>query len=104
MLKGLRENFRDGVDRLRWLAGIFSERFKVEVITVRLLYRREEMQKKKEELMTTVGRRVCELKSIADRDVFKDKTVIDALDEIEKTEKDLDEIRQRISEANGERT
>ena len=98
MLKKVKDNFSKGIERIKWFATVFAERFKIEIAIIKLLYQSDEMDKKKEELLKTVGQRVYELKKYADKNVFRDRVVVDALDEIETIEKNMDELKQKVAE------
>ena len=98
MFKRLRENFGKGTSNLKWFASVLSERLKIELAVIRLLYQSDDMEKSREELLKTIGRRVYDLRGTADKNILKDKTVMEALHEIEKIEKNIDELRQKVSE------
>jgi hypothetical protein len=98
MIERIKESFRSGVSRVKWFATVFAERMKVEIAVMGLLYRSGEMEKKKGELLRTIGLRVCELKGSSERNLLKDRTVIEAVEEVEKLEKEMEELKQRASE------
>jgi hypothetical protein len=98
MLQRLLENFRKGIARTKWVASVFTERVRIEITIIKLLYRSDEMDKKREELLKTIGQRVYDSRTIPDKDIFKDRVVIDALTEIENIERNIGELRQRIAE------
>ncbi len=98
MLQRLRENFRKGLYKLKWFAAVLSERLKIEIAVIELLYKSDEMEKKKEELLKTIGLRVYESKGNPDKNIFKDRAVIGALEEIDKIEKDINELKLKVSE------
>ena len=98
MLKKVKDNFSKGIERIKWFSVVFAERFKIEIAIIKLLYQSDEMDKKKEELLKTVGQRVYELKKYADKNVFRDRVVVEALDEIETIEKNMDELKQKVAE------
>lgn len=98
MLQRLRENFRKGLNKVRWFAAVLSERLKIEIAVIELLYQSDEMEKKKEELLKTIGRRVYELKGNLDKNILKDRMVLEALEEIDTIEKNIDELKLKVSE------
>lgn len=98
MLKRIKDNFTRGVERIKWFATVFSERLKIEITIVKLLYKSDEMDKRRDELLRDIGRRVYELKGHAERNPLKDRAVLDAVKEIEKIEKDVNELKQKVSE------
>jgi len=104
MIERIKENFRDGIYRIKWFASVFAERLKIEIAVVKLLYRSDELEKNKNELLMTIGRRVYELKENPDKNILKDKEVAESLSAIEMLEKDIDEVKQRVSEMSGVRS
>ena len=62
MLKNVYENFRKGIEKIKWFATLFSERMNIEIAIFKLLYQSDEMTKKRETLLKTIGERVVELK------------------------------------------
>ncbi len=98
MFQRVRENFRKGMDKIRWFATVLSERLKIEIAVMKLLFQSDEMEKHREDLLKALGRRVYELRSSPDKNILKDKTVSGTLEEIEKIEKNIDELKQKVSE------
>ncbi len=98
MFKRMRENFGRGADKLRWFATVLSERLKIEIAVLRLLYRSDEMEKDREDLLKTLGQLVYDLRGNPDKNIFRDRTVSDTLQELEKIQKNIDELKQKASE------
>ncbi len=98
MLQKFRENFKKGLYKLRWFAAVLSERLKIEIAVIEMLYKSDEMEKKKEELLKTIGMRVYDSKGNPDKNIFKDRMVIGALEEIDKIERDVDDLKRKVSE------
>jgi hypothetical protein len=98
MLKGLQDNFKKGIEKIKWFSSLISERLKIEVAVIRLLYKSEEMAKKKHGLMQAIGQRVIELKGHSDKNIFKDSVIVEATAEIEKLDKNIDELKQKAAE------
>jgi hypothetical protein len=65
---------------------------------MKLLYQSEQMEKKKEDLLKTIGRRVLELKEHTDRQVLNDRVVTEALAEIEEINREIESTRKKASE------
>jgi len=97
-LKKIYENFRKGIKKIQWFASLFSERMHVEIALFRLLYQSDEMARQRESLLKTIGERVVELKGHAEKNVFKDSVLAEALAEIEKIDKYIDDLRHKASE------
>lgn len=98
MIKGLQENFKSGIEKIKWFSSLFSERLKLELAVVRLLYRSGEMDRKREELLQIIGKRVMELRGHSDKNIVKDTVIAEATAEIEQIEKNIEELKQKASE------
>jgi hypothetical protein len=98
MLKKLKGNFESGVERIKWFSSLFSDRIKIEYSVIRLLHQSEQMEKKKDELMRTIGNRVYELKGYSEGHVLKDGIISEALSEIEKIDKEIESTKKKASE------
>jgi hypothetical protein len=103
MFQKLRENFKEGLYRLKWVAIVLSERLKIEIAVIKLLYQSDEMEKSREKLLKSIGRRVYELHGSPDKNIMRDRTVLAALDEIRKIEKNIDELKKKVSEMSSAR-
>jgi seryl-tRNA synthetase len=101
MFEKLRESFSRGIERIKWFSTVFSERLKIEIAIVTLLYQSDEMHKKREELYRDIGRRVYELRGNSEKNIFKDRVAAEAIEVIEKLEKGLDELNRKVSEVSG---
>ncbi|MEJ2684521.1 MAG: hypothetical protein P8Z71_09020 [Candidatus Sulfobium sp.] len=101
MLKRIMEDFRGGLSRIRWFAVVFSERFKIEIAIIKLMYRSDEMEKRRQELFRTIGERIYEVRGNTEKNVFRDKVIVDAMEDIEKMEKEIEELKERVSEIHG---
>lgn len=98
MFERIRVNFTKGIGRIKWFAAVFSERLKIEIGVIKLMYKSDEMNQKKEELFRTIGRRVYEFREHPDKNILRDRTVSEAIDEIARTEKDIAELQRKASE------
>ena len=98
MWKRLKNNFDSGVEKIRWFSSLFSERLKIEYVVMKLLYQSEQMERKKDELMKTIGQRVYDLKGHSDKYILKDMVIIEALREIEKINSEIDLTKKKASE------
>jgi hypothetical protein len=98
MWKKLNENFDRGIEKIKWFSMLLSDRIKIEFSVMKLLYQSEQMKKRKEELMKTIGERIYELKGHPDRYVLKDKVIADALDELDKINAEIESAKKKASE------
>lgn len=98
MLKRIKDSFDRGVERIKWFSALLSDRVKVEVSVIKLLYQSDQMEKRKEYVLRTIGRRVHELKDYPDRQILKDTIIADALAEIEQITSEIEQTRKKASE------
>jgi seryl-tRNA synthetase len=98
MWKKSKENFERGIEKIKWFSILLSDRLKIEYSVMKLLYQSEQMQKKKDELMKTIGQRIYELKGHSDRLVLKDRVIEDALSELEKISSEIESTKKKASE------
>jgi hypothetical protein len=98
MLKKIKDSFDSGLDKIKWFSSLLSDRVKVEVSVMKLLYQSDQMGKRKEDVLRTIGRRVHELKEYPDRQILKDTVISDALAEIEQITSEIEQTRKKASE------
>ena len=98
MIKKLKTNFDTGVEKIKWFSSILSDRLKIEFSLIKLLYKSDQLEKKIDELMKNIGRRVYELKETSDRSILKDRVIMDALNEIAKIDSDIESTKKKASE------
>jgi RNA processing factor Prp31 len=98
MFKKIYENFRNGMEKIRWFATLFSERINIEVAIFKLLYQSDEMARKRKTLLNTIGERVVELKGQSEKNIFRDSVVVVALEEIDQIDKHINELRHKAGE------
>ena len=92
------ENFRQGLHKIKWFATLFSERLNIELAVFKLLHQSDEMTKKRETLLRTIGEQVVAMKDHPEKNVFKDSIVVVALQEIEKIDKNIEDLKQKAGE------
>ncbi|MCJ7481619.1 MAG: hypothetical protein MUO31_01495 [Thermodesulfovibrionales bacterium] len=98
MLKRIKDSFDSGVEKIKWFSSLLSERVKVEVSVLKLMYQSDQMERRKDDLMKTIGRRVHELKEYPDRQLLKDRIIDDSLVEIEHIIREIELTRKKASE------
>ncbi|VAX30567.1 hypothetical protein MNBD_NITROSPIRAE02-376 [hydrothermal vent metagenome] len=90
--------FHNGVERLRWLASLFSERLHIELAIIKLLNNLEVLRKKREEIVLRLGERVLQLKESPSPDVFTDQEIRAIIKEIEAINEEIEAAKSRVSE------
>jgi len=98
VIKRLRNNFDNGIEKIKWFASLLSDRLKIELSVMKLLHESDQMEKKRDELAKKIGRRVLEMKEHADRQVLKDSVITDTISEIEKIDREIEQTRKKASE------
>ncbi|PKL50412.1 MAG: hypothetical protein CVV37_07115 [Nitrospira bacterium HGW-Nitrospira-1] len=98
MLKKIYENFRNGAEKIKWFAALFSERMNIEVAIFKLLYQSDKMARKREALLKTIGEQVVELKGHSEKNIYRDSAVSETLEEIEKIDKRINDLKHKASE------
>ncbi len=98
MLKRVKDNFDSGVEKIKWFSSLVSDRVKVELSVIKLLYESDRLEKKREELMKAIGRRVLELKDFPDSHILKDGAIASAIADIEAITREIEETRKKASD------
>lgn len=98
MWKKLKENFDRGIEKIKWFSILLSDRLKIEYSVIKLLYQSEQMKKRRDELMKTIGQRIYELKGHPDRYILKDRVIADALSELEGINSEIESTKKKASE------
>jgi len=98
MFRRLKGNFDEGVEKIKWFSSLLSERIKIELSLMRLLYHAEELEKTREDLMKEIGKRVCVLKDHSDAHVLRDKVISETLTEIGKIDEEIESARRKASD------
>ena len=101
MLKRLKLNVDRGIEKIKWFSTVLSERLKIELLVMKLLFQSDKMEKKRDELLKKIGQRVYELKGDPERNVLKDRSVKEALSEIEQINSEIDSTKKKASEISG---
>jgi hypothetical protein len=98
MIKRIKDSFDNGVEKIKWFSALVSDRIKVEFSVMKLLYHTDQLEKRREDLMKSIGRRVLELKDNPDRQILKDTIIADAITEIDQITSEIEQTRKRASD------
>jgi hypothetical protein len=98
MWKKIKDNFDSGMEKVRWFSSLLNERLKIEFSLISLLHQSSEMEKKRAELMKTIGERVYELRNGPARLVLGDPVIVEALHKLETLDAEIEDLRKRASE------
>lgn len=97
MLETIKKDFEEAIERIKWFASLLSERVRVEIMVFKLLYKSEELKKRKDELLKKIGEEVYELRE-KEKNIYANKKVMDAIKELETLEPEIKETVERASE------
>jgi hypothetical protein len=94
----IKRNFENGLAKIKWFSSLLSDRAKIELSVMKLLYESDQMEKKRDELMKTIGRRVFELRESSDRHIMKDRVIAESISEIEQISGEIETTKKKASE------
>ncbi len=98
MLKKIKDNFSSGVDRIKWFSTVFSERVKIEFSVLKLLSDGEKKEKERAEKLKVIGERVFEFREQPDKNLLKDKVIMETMAELEKIDSEIDGIKKKAAD------
>ncbi|MFH1015188.1 MAG: hypothetical protein V1762_04650 [Nitrospirota bacterium] len=98
MWKKIKNNFNSGIERIKWFSSLLSERVKIEFSVIKLLSDRDKKEKDRAEKMRLIGERVFELREQQDKNILKDKVIASSIDEMEKLDSEIEDIKKKVSE------
>lgn len=98
MVKKMKDNFLKGIAKVRLFAFFFSERLKVEIAVMKLLFRSDEVARQKDEHLKSIGLRVLRLKDQREKEVLKDREITEALAAVAKLDQEISDLKEKISE------
>ncbi|HTR44126.1 MAG TPA: hypothetical protein VMH06_00340 [Thermodesulfovibrionales bacterium] len=98
MWRKVKDNFDSGVERVKWFSSLVSDRLKIEIALMKLLYRSSEMEKKRAALLTAVGERLYGMRNGPDKNVLRDPDVLRTLKQIEDLDAEMEDLRKKASE------
>ncbi|MEW5746563.1 MAG: hypothetical protein AB1805_14120 [Nitrospirota bacterium] len=97
MLSRIKKDFDEGVRKVRWFASLLSERLRIEIAIFKLLYKAEELKKRRDELLKQIGEEVYAMRG-KDKNVYANAGVMSAVKELEQLEPEIQETIDRTAE------
>lgn len=94
----LKESFDSGIERIKRLGSLLSERLKVEAAVIKLIRESDNLEKKRASLVKEIGERVFELRGRGGINVYEDDIVKQTLVELDKLDAEITEIKKKASE------
>ncbi|MCC6346854.1 MAG: hypothetical protein IT388_06660 [Nitrospirales bacterium] len=97
MFVKVHRDIENGVRKVKWFASLLSERVRIEIAIFKLLYRSEELKKRRNELLVQIGEEVYALRG-KEKNVYSNKEVSQAIRELEALDPEIKETLDRASE------
>lgn len=98
MWKRVRDSFEGGIEKIRWFSTLLNERVKVELSLFKLLNRSSEVEKKRDSILKAIGARVLELRDKSERNILRDPSIIELMNQLKTIENEMEEIRDKVLE------
>lgn len=97
MFNIIKRDFEAGIEKIKWFSELLSERVRIEIEVFKLLYKSEELKKKRDELLKKIGEEVYAMKG-KEKNIYANKDVVNAIKELEALEPEIKETVERASE------
>jgi hypothetical protein len=97
MYTRIKNDFDAGVSKIKWFAQLLSERVRIEMAVFRLSYKSEELKRKRDTLMRSIGEEVYIMRK-SEKGIHANRQILDALAEIEALEPRIKETDDSLSE------
>jgi hypothetical protein len=97
MYTRIKNDLDEGVGKIKWFAGLLSERVRIELTVFRLLYKSEELKKKRDVLLQKIGDEVYQMRN-TEKGVYLNAEILASIKEIEALEPEIKENIERASE------
>jgi len=97
MYAKLKKDIENGIAKFKWFATLFSERIRIEISLFKLLYRYEELNRKKDELFRRIGEEVYALRG-TDKNIYARPEVIAAIQELDQLQPEIEETIKQASD------
>ncbi|MDX9714725.1 MAG: hypothetical protein RBT37_04765 [Dissulfurispiraceae bacterium] len=97
MYQRLKKDIERAGEHIKWFASLLSERIRIEIAVFKLMYRSEEIKKRKEELLRVIGAEVYSSRESAS-DVYSNSEIRNAIIELESLDPQINEIAEKVQE------
>lgn len=98
MWKRVRNSLERGTEKIRWFSAFVNERLKIELLLFKLINRSSEIEKKRDAVLRAIGERALELKNKSEKNIFKDPTIIELMDQLKMIDSEMENIRDKVLE------
>ena len=97
MQSRVKKDFESGIKKVKWFATLLSERVRIEITIFKLLYKSEELKKKRDELLRQIGEEVYEMREKG-KNVYNSKEVLAAIKSLQSIEPEIRETLEKASD------
>jgi len=97
MYTRIKKDFDEGIDKVKWFAGLLSERVRIELTVFRLLHEAEELRKKRDALLRKIGEDFYQMHKSGSGSQ-PGREMLDAINEIDALESRIKELGDKASE------
>jgi seryl-tRNA synthetase len=97
MYARIKSDLEDGIGKISWFARLLSERVKIELAVFRLTYQSEELKKKRNDLLKSIGEEVYRMRK-SEKGIHANREILDALKDIEALDPQIKETDEKVSE------
>ncbi|MGD0282669.1 MAG: hypothetical protein ABSB95_09930 [Dissulfurispiraceae bacterium] len=97
MISRVKKDFENGLKKVKWFSALLSERVRIEITIFKLLYKSEELKKKRDDLLRKIGEEVYETRG-KEKNVYSNKEVIAAIKSLESIEPEIRETLEKAAE------
>lgn len=98
MWKRVRDSLEGGIEKIRWFSTLLNERIKVEISLFKLINRSSEVEKKRDYILKAIGLRVLELRGKSERNILRDPSIIELMNQLKSIENEMEEIKDKVLE------
>jgi hypothetical protein len=97
MYARIRNDLEQGLNKIKWFAGLLSERVRIELTVFKLLNKSEELKKKRDSLLQKIGEEAYRMHKSA-TGIQPSKDMLDAVKELDALEPLIKETIDKASE------
>ena len=97
MYTRIKNDLEQGLNKIKWFAGLLSDRVRIELTVFKLLYHSEELRKKRDLLLNKIGEEVYHMNK-TEKGIHPSTEVLDAIKEIDALEPRIKEAVDKASE------
>lgn len=98
MFRSVRRSFKEGLNKVKWIASFLAERTVAETAVARLLYESSKFEERIDDLYRDIGKRVFELNERGKEPFSKDFVIQQAIDEIKRLNATIKDYKEKAGE------